>query len=296
MSMDSHGLASDHGHLPSNGMERTISAFVDGIEDEDGRTCPMFRHDDEDMPVVRPKKAPASGAKCVLEDAKKHYAMFALQQKAELERRKLAAQRQTMVVKPADQQDEDEDEEDEDDEEFMRYKMERLKQMQQAAKATAMLPTFGHLECVDVLEYPGMVDNVGNDRTFVVVALHEDYLPASVRLKFKLEAIAAKYDQVRFISVCAHDANEELSDEVLPILLVYQAKEYVNSEDRVGHTQGARLTEGHVEELLMHMGVRLTAASAMRDADAAALQRMRELGYDEPNREGEEEDDGEESD
>jgi hypothetical protein len=166
----------------------------------------------------------------------------------------------------------------EEDVEFMRYRIQRLQQVQKAAAASACLPTFGHVGAIDALEYPAAVDNVGSDQTFVVVHLMEHYLPASVRLHFKLEAIAAKYDQVKFLSVCAHDAKKTLEDEDLPILIVYRAREFLGSESSVGTSCGAALTEEHVEDVLRRMGVRLSASSAMREADATALQRLRELG------------------
>ena len=281
MSMDNHGLASDHGFLPTNKLEREISRYVDGIEDEDGKTSGMLRPDDENMKVVRPHRL-ATGAKGVMNDARQHYAMFALQQQADVVRQREINRRLAGGgTKPVDELASEEEEDDEEDEEFMRYRLQRLQQMQQAASASARLPTFGAVEPVEALDYPAMVDNAGSDQTFVVVHLHEEYLPASMRLHYNLEAIAAKYDQVRFLSVCAHDAKETIDDEELPMLIVYQAGQYLGSEDRVGKSEGASLTQAHVEDMLRRMRVRLTAAAAMREADSAALQRMRDLGLDE---------------
>ena len=44
---------------------------------------------------------------------------------------------------------------------------------------------------------PKAVDNAGSPSTYVIVHLQEDYLESCVRLGFKLEELAAKYDQVR---------------------------------------------------------------------------------------------------
>ena len=101
--MDNHGLASDHGFLPAAGLEREISKWVDGIEDEDGKRSGFLKEDDPDMPTVRPKKL-STGVKGVMNDARKHYAMFALQQQADLVRqseinRRLAGP----VTKPVDE-------------------------------------------------------------------------------------------------------------------------------------------------------------------------------------------------
>ena len=291
--MDCHGLASDHGFLPSNRLEREISKFVDGIEDETGNKSTIFRADDPNMSVIKRHRL-ATGAKGVMNDARQHYAMFALQQEADKVRqketnRRLAGGGTKAAVSHVAAVDEEDD--DKEDVEFMRYRIQRLQQVQKAAAALACLPTFGHVDAVDALEYPVAVDNVGSDQTFVVVHLMEHYLPASVRLHFKLEAIAAKYDQVKFLSVCAHDAKETLDDDDLPILIVYRAREFFGSESSVGSSFGAALTEEHVEDVLRRMGVRLSTSSAMRMADAMALQRLRELGFsDHQYGDGEEED------
>ena len=56
-----------------------------------------------------------------------------------------------------------------------------------------------------------------------------------------------------------------------------------------GTSYGGALTEEHVEDVLRRMGVRLSAGSAMREADAMALQRLRELGFaDQRDGDGEE--------
>lgn len=80
--MDNHGLASDHGFLPSNKLEREIGRAFEGIEDEDGNKSAMLKQDDPDMPVVRPHRT-LTGVKGVMNDARNHYALFALQQQAD---------------------------------------------------------------------------------------------------------------------------------------------------------------------------------------------------------------------
>ena len=155
--------------------------------------------------------------------------------------------------------------------------------MQQQVAASVHLPTFGRVEDMDALDYPAAVDHPGSDQTFVVVLLHEDYLAGSVRVRCRLEDVAKQYDQVRFLCVCAHDAKETLEDTDLPIMLAYQGGKYIGSQLRVGHAEGSTLTGDQIEGILRRMNVRLTAASAMREADSAMLQRLRDLGIDNPN-------------
>ena len=285
------GLASDHGFLPSNKMERSIMDSMEGFEDEDGNRNTFLKAEDPDMPVFRQYRA-NTGVRGVQEDAKRHYAMFALQQRADAARRQEQVRRlmdrhgrmlQNTEPAPGEAEgEEDDDDDDFEDEEFLRYKLERLKQMQQLTQASAAMPTFGSVVRLDdVLQYPDAVDKVGCSTTYVVVHLHEEYLAPCVRLSCHLEQLAAKYDQVKFVEVCAHEAKETLDPAELPVLLAYQAGEFVASQYKVGKDLGEKLDEAHVEELLLkRLGVRLTASSAMKAADDAALQRMRELGFD----------------
>ena len=188
-----------------------------------------------------------------------------------------------MTCRPAGDHSEDEHEEDEEDEEFRKYRLARLQQMQSVASASAKLPTFGSVEAIAVDDFPEACDAPGSVDTYVVACLQEDYLPACVRLSYKLEALAAKYDQVRFISVSASAAKPDFDPDRLPCLIIYHKNgEFAGSLERVGKEAGESLTMGHVEEMLQRLGVRLTSSAAMKAADAAALHRLRELGGEIP--------------
>jgi len=282
--MDNHGLASDHGFLPSNPLEREIMRSVVGIEDEDGKKSGMLRQDDEDMKCHRQVRY-NTAAKGVMEDASRAYAMFALQQQADKVRTRVMNQKMagkgamTAVEQAAADSDEFDDDEFED-EEFHRYKLERLKQMQKHAAASAALPTFGKLEETEVLEYPGKVDAAG-PTSFCVVHLKEDYLACCAELTEKFEQLADKYDQVRFLNVCASEAMETLEPTKLPCVIVYHGGEFVSVEYCVGKAEGAQLSLEHVEEVLLRMGCRLTTSTVMREADRAALDRLKEWGFEE---------------
>ena len=291
--MDHHGLASDHGFLPSNKLERKIMDSSEGFEDEDGNTNGFLKFDDPDMPVFRQQRF-GSGVKGVLEDSRNHYAMFALQQRADEARRqeqlrrlsqrhgRLLDQVQETAAQLQEEAAEGEEDDEFEDEEFLRYKLARLRQMQEHTAASAALPTFGALVRLDdVLDYPEAVDKVGSPSTFVVVHLYEDFLPACARMTIHLAALAAKYDQVKFIEACASEAREGFDPAELPLLISYQAGKFIASQSRVGSDRGDKLTPTHVEEVLLKgLGVRLSASQAMRAADTAALQRIHELGLE----------------
>ena len=176
---------------------RKILNAIEGIEDEDGNAPDFLKTDDPEMVAFRPRRA-NTGAKGVIEDAKRHRAMSILQAQAERVRLQEQLKRAANpTVKPyGEELDEDEDD-DEEDEEFRKYKLERLKEMQKSAQASAGLPTFGAVESCPALQMPKAVDNAGSPSTYVIVHLQEDYLESCVRLGFKLEELAAKYDQVR---------------------------------------------------------------------------------------------------
>ena len=268
-------------------MEREIMRAHEGIEDEDGNTSNFLKKDDPDMPRFVQQRS-NTGVKGVMEDSRQHYAMFALQQQADIVRRRAEVQRLAgKGVKPVDVTDggseggSDDEFDDDEDAEFMAYKLERLKQMQRQAAQSSRLPSFGRLESIDVFDYPEAVDNPGSDQTYVVVHLSEEHVAPCVRLNLLLEAIAARYDQVRFLNVCASDARESLTPSELPILIAYQAGQYLGSIDKVGREKGDALKQEDVEEHLMRdLRVRLTAAAAMREADMAALERIQEMGLE----------------
>ena len=185
------------GHLPSDPMERKILNAIEGIEDEDGNAPDFLKTDDPEMVAFRPRRA-NTGAKGVIEDAKRHRAMSILQAQAERVRLQEQLKRAANpTVKPFGEELDEDDDDDEEDEEFRKYKLERLKEMQKSAQASAGLPTFGAVESCPALQMPKAVDNAGSPSTYVIVHLQEDYLESCVRLGFKLEELAAKYDQVR---------------------------------------------------------------------------------------------------
>ena len=264
-----------------------------------------------------------------MEDARRHHAMERLKAQAEAVRQQeLLRRAANPTVRPAGEEEEDEDDE-EDDEEFRRYKLERLREMQKHASTSAALPVFGHVEAIEALEMPAAIDNVGSPHSYVVVLLHEDFLASCVRLRLQLEEIAARHDQVsgasrrraactslltprappssprgatwqvRFLAVSASAAKPDLDPAELPLLLAYQAGNFLASSSRVGKSAADGLPLAKVEESLLRMGVRLTSASQMKAADAAALRRLKELdlggiapaagGEEDESEEGEEE-------
>ena len=278
-----------NGHLPSNKMEREILNCIDGQEDEDGNLSSFLRQEDPEMAVFRQRRS-NTGPKGVQEDAKRHAAMQALQRQADAVRQQEMLRRAANpTVKPATDAskwfaDKDDADDDEEDEEFQRYRLARLQQMHAVSSASSKLPTFGHVEAIEVDDYPEAVDKPGSAETYVVVHLQEDNFPACVRLGYKLEALAAKYDQVRFLSVSASQAKPDLEPERLPCLIVYHHNgEYAGSLERVGKDAGEGLTVDMVESFLTRLSVRLTSSAAMKAADAAALARLRELGAQGPS-------------
>lgn len=117
----------------------------------------------------------------------------------------------------------------------------------------------------------------------VVVCLQEEYIASCARLSYRLEELAAKYDQVRFIRVVASEVKPDLDPVTLPQLVIYQDGQYKGELSRVGRDEGEDYAAKDLEHALLAAGVRLTAASEMRAADAAALQRLRELGLSGPS-------------
>lgn len=222
-------------------MEREILNAMDKQEDEDGKRSALIGStiDEDDRPegvylseqskiMFKPREY-NTGPKGVRVDEKKFRAHQALQREADLARQQEMVKKQAIQIKPIALDDEDDDEF-EDDEATRRYKLERLAQMQQAATSTAHLKKFGFLELIGVEDYIDRVDGAGHPQSFVVVHLYEEYLAPSVRLNFKLEELARKYDQVCFVAVPATDAKEGLDPEELPILIAYQGGEFVSSE------------------------------------------------------------------
>lgn len=273
------------GHLPSDKMEMAILNAIEGQEDDDGNKSSAFLAGDDQPDVIHYRTHHANtGAKGVINDAKSHAMMMALQREADkVRQRELMRRQANATVKPiGDEEEEDDEEFDEDedeDEEFKQYKLQRLREMQAKASAAASMPRFGALARCDPDEYLAVVDHPGQPHTFVIVHLHEEHIAPCVRLTYKLEELARKYDQVCFINVLASEtAKGDLDESELPALIVYQDGAFKGSEKRVGREAGETLTARAVEETLMRLGVRLTSASAMKEADVAALQKLKELG------------------
>jgi len=288
------------GHLPSNKLEREIINAIEGFEDEDGKTNGLLSQDDPDMAMVRSgfhaKKE--TGPKGVISDSRLFNAKAALQREADRARQLAALKQKANATVRAFGEDDEEDDDEEDDEEFRRYKLERLREMQQHAQQSASQPTFGSLYDVEALDMPSAIDNAGSASTFVVVHLHVEFLASCVLLDVKLEECARKHDQVKFMRVCATDASEKIKQEDLPILMAYQDGKFLASAERVGRQAKEGLELGAVEKELLALGVRLSASSAMREADKAMLSRLRELdmGDDEEAAAEEEEEEDEDED
>ena len=116
-------------------------------------------------------------------------------------------------------------------------------------------------------------------------ALHSSHhLSTQASLTSHRSLSPALSSQVKFLSVSASEAKSDLDPSTLPILIAYQNKDYVADAERVGRDKGESLTTAHVEETLLKLGVRLTASAVMREADQAALRRLRELGISEAPR------------
>ena len=229
-------VQSNNGHLPSNKIERTIMDAVDGFEDDDGRVvgAGAFRATpDGPEKIAFAPEARNTGPKGVIADARQHKARAQLQRTADAVRREEMLRARQVKVAPhaAAEASEDDESEDEEDEAYRAYRAQRLQQVQQQVATLAHLPAHGTLDFVDKFEYIDIVDAAHPD-AFVVVHLYEDFLPACVRLNFRLQELAAKHDQVRFLAVVASDAKEALNKATLPLLISYRAGEYVQSVTR----------------------------------------------------------------
>ena len=296
-------VQSNNGHLPSNKIERTIMDAVDGFEDDDGRVvgAGAFRATpDGPEKIAYAPEARNTGPKGVIADARQHKARAQLQRTADAVRREEMLRARQVKVAPhaAAEASEDDESEDEEDEAYRAYRAQRLQQVQQQVATLAHLPAHGTLDFVDKFEYIDIVDAAHPD-AFVVVHLYEDFLPACVRLNFRLQELAAKHDQVRFLAVVASDAKEALNKATLPLLIAYRAGEYVQSVTRAHEAAGAtdsgdELPAAALEALLTsRLGVRLTASTAMKAADQEFLSRYREEADDDEGSDDDERSDDE---
>lgn len=273
-----------NGHLPSNRLEREILNAIDGFEDDDGNKSTFLIPDAGPSDTVfRPQQA-NTGVKGCRADARQHAILQQLQRQADAVRQKELLRRQAnATVKPVG--DSDDDDEVEEEEEFKKYKMERLREMQRHAATSAQAPRFGAVETISVDEYVAAVDcadlldQPGSNQTYVVVHLQEAHVASCVRLHHRLEELAKKYDQVRFLSIEASEAKRDMDEAELPALVVYHNNgEFKASEKRVGRDAGDAFTTDAAEQTLLRLGVRLSSACAMRAADAAALSRLQQMG------------------
>ena len=226
---------------------------------------------------------PRTGPKGVIADAERHKAQVLLQRQAERARVEEQLRRQAVTVSAsaaisaASSAAADASDDDDDDAASRRYRMARLKELKKAAEGDAARPTFGGLELIGVEDYLDRVDNTGHAETFVVVHLYEEFVASCVRLNFKLEELAKRYNRVRFVAVPAQDAKEGLDVDELPILIAYRGGEFVSSARRVGKAEGGSLSVGLVEETLRGMKVELLSSSAgLSASELAELEKMRE--------------------
>ena len=223
-----------NGHLPSNKMEREILNAIDQIEDEDGNVSNFMDPGEEPIKVHHRVGYSAAGPKAVRADARAAALLKKMQRAADQVRieEEMKATKAQVAIKNKTLSD-SEDEEDEDDEAFLRFRMERLKQLQQQAASAATLPTFGSLEVIDVDDFVDRVDHPGSSQTYVVVHLYEEPVALCVRMNFRLNELAKKYDQVRFIACSALSCQPTIDMGTLPRLVVYRNAEYVGDVARV---------------------------------------------------------------
>jgi hypothetical protein len=278
-------------HLPDNKMERDLIAAIEGHEDDEGKPMSTIMSVAEDGPeqvTFAPRKY-NTGPKGVIEDARQARA------KAQLQRQADAALRAEQMrskhggvprIDAAEFEDEEEEEAEEEeaedgDDAFRKYRQQRLQQLQRGAQVRSYLPTFGELKDLSIDGYLACVEG-GHPETFVVVHLYEPHLPACVRLNFRLQELADKFDQVCFGSMVASEAKEGMGTADLPALVAYRGGEYLESELRVHETIGDELPLAALQDLVQGLGVELSAASVMSAADGrAALRRGQETLSDE---------------
>jgi hypothetical protein len=266
-------------HLPSSKMERDIIAVIEGHEDADGRPAASLMRATEDGPE-RASFAPRqynTGPKGVREDARQARAKAQLQRQADAVRRaeELRSTQGGVALANGDADDEEEEDEQDEDGAFRQYRQQRLQELQRAAQARSYLPRYGELKDLSVDTYLACVDG-GHPETFVVVHLYEPHLPACVRMNFRLQELAARFDQVCFGAMVASEAKQDMGTADLPALVAYRGGAYLESELRVHETLGDELALDALQKLVEGMGVQLTAAAAMSAADAAALRRHQE--------------------
>ena len=221
-----------NGHLPSNHMEREILNAIDSIEDEDGQVSNFMNPGTEPTKVHHRVGSTASGPKAVRADARASGMLKKMQVAADrvhLEEEMKATKAQVMVKNKTLS----DSEEDDDDEAYQKFRIERLKQLQQQAAVTARLPTFGSLNVIDIDDFLHFVDHPGSDQTYVVVHLYEEPIALCVRMNFRLNELAKRYDQVRFLACSALACRPQTDMGTLPTLVVYQGGEYVADVQRV---------------------------------------------------------------
>eukprot|EP00965_Chrysotila_dentata_P159315 5262619-Pleurochrysis_carterae.AAC.1 len=256
-----------NGHLPSTKLERDFVLAIDGCEDEDGKPIRgaggFVANDLGPDDVVRQPRMRNTGPKGVLEDAARAAAHARLEkQAASTYKTELCrAQRQlgTASCSSCTQPSATEDLED-DEEVFRLYKQQRMAQMKGQALQQARLPTFGDVFQVTHDEFVDFVECESPD-TYVVIHLFEDFLPACVRLNFRLQVLAKQFNEVKFGAIIASEAKQTMTCERLPALVAYRGGEYLESELNVDQVVGDDELPLHsLTEVLQRMGVKLTSA------------------------------------
>ena len=131
-----------------------------------------------------------------------------------------------------DADDEDSYSDDSDDEFLKLYRANRIKQL----RTSAELPQYGSYKKVTPEKFVD-ITNETDPRSYVVVHVFEEYIPACQRLNNVFDIIARRYPHVRFIGFVATEGSQTLSHKALPAILVYRAGALVNraSADLVGN-------------------------------------------------------------
>eukprot|EP01100_Stratorugosa_tubuloviscum_P000010 TRINITY_DN0_c2_g1_i1.p1 TRINITY_DN0_c2_g1~~TRINITY_DN0_c2_g1_i1.p1 ORF type:complete len:286 (+),score=115.73 TRINITY_DN0_c2_g1_i1:48-905(+) len=159
------------------------------------------------------------------------------------------------------------DDEFEDDEELEKFYEQRRKELEKSKKVieqpkTTTISTFGLVYAVTVHNYNQEISNV-SARTFVIVHLYADYVPACVELNKYLNKLAMKFPKVKFLRANKVFVKPNYDDFALPSLVIYQNTQVISSHLRVGRPQcspscefiGEEFDEQDIEILLAKDGV-----------------------------------------
>lgn len=120
--------------------------------------------------------------------------------------------------------DADDEYSDDSDDEFLKaYRANRILQL----RVSAELPQYGTYKKVTPEKFVE-ITNETDPRSFVVVHVFEEYIPACQRLNNIFDILARRYRHVRFIGFVATSASQTLSHKSLPAMMVYRAGTLVN--------------------------------------------------------------------